>query len=171
VTDNWSHNNSPPPGHEVGSGHTSRSSKLLGHLALALCRHVRQLQEEGLAVPREVEELSALLTFLVSVRHHPPTVADGFGTIHHARMSSRLLLTKSEAAERLGVSVRSIERLVASGQLPQVQLGGLARFRASDLEAFVSGLPRHSTPQADGELANDQGSRTSWPQSKTILRE
>jgi excisionase family DNA binding protein len=120
-------------------------------------------------VPREVEELSALLTFLVSVRHHPPTVADG--TIHHARMSSRLLLTKSEAAERLGVSVRSIERLVASGQLPQVQLGGLARFRASDLEAFVSGLPRHSTPQADGELANDQGSRTSWPQSKTILRE
>jgi excisionase family DNA binding protein len=35
-----------------------------------------------------------------------------------SNVSGRLLLTKSEAAEQLGVSVRTIERLIAAGELP-----------------------------------------------------
>ena len=59
-------------------------------------------------------------------------------------------MTKSEAAERLSVSVRTVERLVATGRLPQVHVARLARFRVKDLEAYVDGLHE---PQA-GAMQN-----------------
>ncbi len=65
-------------------------------------------------------------------------------------MPDPLLISKDEAAERLGVSVRTVERLVATGRLPQVHLERLARFRVKDIEAFVDGLPE-SRPDAVDE--------------------
>ena len=56
------------------------------------------------------------------------------------RMPDRLLITKGEVAERLSVSVRTIERLVSTGRLPQVYVEHSARFRVKDLEAYVNGL-------------------------------
>jgi excisionase family DNA binding protein len=58
----------------------------------------------------------------------------------HGSVSVRMLITKNEAAHRLGVSVRTVERLVAAGRLRQVQVERLARFRVGDLETFVNGL-------------------------------
>ena len=55
-------------------------------------------------------------------------------------MSGRLLITKSEAAEQLGVSVRTIERLITSGRLPLVHVEGAARVRVADLGAYVQSL-------------------------------
>jgi excisionase family DNA binding protein len=55
-------------------------------------------------------------------------------------MSGRLLITKSEAAEQLGVSLRTIERLIAAGRLPLVHVEGAARVRVADLGAYVQGL-------------------------------
>jgi excisionase family DNA binding protein len=49
-------------------------------------------------------------------------------------------LTKSEAAEQLGVSLRSIERLISAGRLPLVHVGAAARVRAADLGAYVQSL-------------------------------
>jgi excisionase family DNA binding protein len=43
------------------------------------------------------------------------------------------LLNKRKAADRLGVSVRSVERLFASGILPRVKVGGRVLARLSDL--------------------------------------
>ena len=60
-------------------------------------------------------------------------------------------MTKGEAAERLGVSVRTIERLVATGRLPQVHIERSARFRVRDLEAYVDGL----TGSASGDVITD----------------
>ena len=57
-----------------------------------------------------------------------------------------LLITKGEAAERLGVSIRTVERLVATGRLRQVRIERLARFRVSDLEAYVDGLAEDAAP-------------------------
>jgi excisionase family DNA binding protein len=48
-------------------------------------------------------------------------------------VSGRLLLTKSEAAEQLGVSLRTIERLISAGRLPLVHVEGAARVRLADL--------------------------------------
>jgi excisionase family DNA binding protein len=55
-------------------------------------------------------------------------------------VSGRLLLTKSEAAEQLGVSLRTIERLISAGRLPLVHVGAAARVRVADLGAYVQSL-------------------------------
>lgn len=47
------------------------------------------------------------------------------------------MLKVSEAAGRLGLSVRMIHRLVATGDLPKVKFGKAARFRLSDVEALM----------------------------------
>jgi excisionase family DNA binding protein len=69
-----------------------------------------------------------------------------------AIVSGRLLLTKSEAAEQLGVSVRTIERLISAGRLPLVHVGGAARVRVADLGAYVQSLDAESgTAPSDAE--------------------
>lgn len=75
-------------------------------------------------------------------RHGAPKVAD---TVDLAQASSVLTINYDEAARRLGVSRRTVQRLVASGELPTVELGGACRVRTADLVAYVDGLaPRHS---------------------------
>ncbi len=107
-------------------------------------------------MPREVEELTVLLMHLGRIRQDPPALAGESGTAQYARMPDRLLVTKSEAAERLGVSVRTIERLVATGQLAQVHVERLARFRLSDLESYVNGLAQNPTSQSNSGTRDDQ---------------
>ena len=69
-----------------------------------------------------------------------------------SNVSGRLLLTKSEAAEQLGVSLRTIERLISAGRLPLVHVGGAARVRVADLGAYVQSLDADSrtSPSLDG---------------------
>ena len=57
-----------------------------------------------------------------------------------------MLITKSEAAEQLGVSLRTIERLISAGRLPLVHVEGAARVRVADLEAYVQGLEADGRP-------------------------
>ncbi|HEX6759419.1 MAG TPA: excisionase family DNA-binding protein [Propionibacteriaceae bacterium] len=66
-------------------------------------------------------------------------------------MSGRLLITKSEAAEQLGVSLRTIERLIAAGRLPLVHVEDAARVRVADLGAYVQGLDADNKPQSSAE--------------------
>lgn len=48
------------------------------------------------------------------------------------------LLTKKEAARRLAVSTRTLDRLVVRGQLSKVLIGSCPRFRKSDIDALVA---------------------------------
>lgn len=59
-----------------------------------------------------------------------------------------LLLTKSDAADQLGISLRTIEGPISSGQLPLVYVEGAARLRVSDLEAFVQRLEADAGPRS-----------------------
>jgi len=122
------------------AGQGSRLPEIVRHVASALSRHVRQLHLEGVPVPREVDELTAFLVQLVRIRQAPPVVAVMNGMDHDPVVPDRMLVTKHEAAQLLGVSVRTVERLVAAGRLQQVQVERLARFRIGDLEAYVRGL-------------------------------
>ena len=47
------------------------------------------------------------------------------------------LLTRREAAESLRQSVRMIDMLIASGELPAVRIGRSVRIRPSSLDYFV----------------------------------
>lgn len=48
------------------------------------------------------------------------------------------LLTKPEAAERLRVSVRTIDRYIHDGYVPVVRLGRTVRIRRADLDALIN---------------------------------
>jgi excisionase family DNA binding protein len=51
---------------------------------------------------------------------------------------SETLLTKKDAAERLKVSVRTIDRLRAREELRFVTVGRQVRFRMADLDTFIT---------------------------------
>jgi hypothetical protein len=55
------------------------------------------------------------------------------------------LLTKSDVADRLAVSVRSVDRLRARDLLPALKVLGTIRFRAEDVESLIDAL-RHQGP-------------------------
>ncbi len=124
-------------------------SAVLTHLALAINRYVRQLRKEGLPVPSMVEELGAFLTMYVRTRQAETGVNGDYGTLQVVPVVRRLLITKAEAAEQLGVSVRTVARLIAAGRLPLVHVEGAARVRVADLEAYVDSLVPQDTAQSE----------------------
>jgi CRP-like cAMP-binding protein len=119
----------------------AQNPEIVRHLSFALSRHVRRLHQQCLPVPREVEELAIFLVRLARIRQDPPVSADEYGMVHHRGMPDRLLVTKAEAAERLGVSVRTIERLVATGRLPQVRMFPAQSCRVTPMPSSARSMP------------------------------
>jgi excisionase family DNA binding protein len=124
-------------------------SAVLTHLALAITRYVRQLRKDGLPVPSMVEELAAFLTMYVRTRQAATGMNGDYGTPEDVPVVRRLLITKAEAAEQLGISVRTLHRLIAAGRLPLVHVEGAARLRVADLEAYVDSLVPQDTAQSE----------------------
>lgn len=52
---------------------------------------------------------------------------------------NKKLMSKKEVAEIFSVSIRSIERLAARGELKKVKIGGCVRFRLKEIEAILQG--------------------------------
>jgi excisionase family DNA binding protein len=46
-------------------------------------------------------------------------------------------LTRAEAAQKLGLSVRTVARLIASGELPAVRIRAAVRIDPNDLDALI----------------------------------
>lgn len=57
------------------------------------------------------------------------------------------LMTRSEAAEALALSVRMIDELVKSGDLAAVRIGRSVRFRTSALEFFIEARESRMNPR------------------------
>ena len=104
------------------------------HLVRALVEHARWCRSNGIAVPAT---LVALLDQLASAGQRWPTMAAPVPDPHDDLM---LALTYEVAARRLGVSERSVRRLVAAGKLRAVDVAGCRRVRASDLARYLEGL-------------------------------
>jgi excisionase family DNA binding protein len=49
----------------------------------------------------------------------------------------RLLLNDADASKVLSVSRAHFHKLVSRGEIPRVKLGRCARYRVTDLEAFI----------------------------------
>ncbi len=60
--------------------------------------------------------------------------------INDAQQSNLLpqLLTKTDVATRLAISVRKLETIAASGRLPVVRVDGCVRFREDDVLRFLT---------------------------------
>ena len=48
-------------------------------------------------------------------------------------------MRKSEVAEKLACSLRTVEREAASGRLPRVKIRGGVRFRETDVARIING--------------------------------
>jgi excisionase family DNA binding protein len=129
-------------------------SALPTHLARAITRYVRQLRKDGLPVPFFLDELAAFLTLYVRTRQAATGLDGDYRTPQDVPVMPRLLITKAEAAEQLGVSVRTVERLIAAGGLPLVHVEGAARLRVADLEAYVDSLVM---PDAEQSARGNEG--------------
>jgi excisionase family DNA binding protein len=51
--------------------------------------------------------------------------------------SSNSLLDKIQTAERLNISLRTLDNRIKAGAIPFVRLGKLVRFIPSDIERFI----------------------------------
>lgn len=52
-------------------------------------------------------------------------------------MEDKALWTKSDVAERLGVTVRTINNWIAQNRIAYIKIGRNVRFRPSDVEDYI----------------------------------
>jgi excisionase family DNA binding protein len=107
------------------------------HLARAVDSYVVGLRRNGIAVPPELAALVA--AFTASSRLQPTGRAEDHDDDDAGRMP--LLLDYDEVGQLLGVSDRTVQRLVADGALPSVTIGRSRRVRPEDLREYVNELP------------------------------
>ncbi|MDI6912203.1 helix-turn-helix domain-containing protein [Nocardioides sp.] len=117
----------------------------LAQLTAALRAHVRQLRRNGgwpapdlLLLLRSLEARSGQerpeLAHRSTPAHSEAEPADGAGT----RRAELIALTYGQAAQRLGISERTVRRRVVSGELPVIRLGGrVCRIPAAALDAIA----------------------------------
>lgn len=55
------------------------------------------------------------------------------------KVQTRPLLTVAQAAERLSVNEKTVRRLIHSGRLPALKVGGAVRIDGSELERWLYG--------------------------------
>lgn len=98
-------------------------------LAVALGAHLRQRRSNGRHVP---VDLAALLDALVAYSgQERPKLGD------LAAAADPQLMSYQDAAQQLGVSARSVRRMVASGRLASVAAGRRRLIPAAEVARFV----------------------------------
>ncbi len=115
---------------------TDSDAALLKYVARELGDLRRRYRQDGLHWPPELESLRLLVASSGQARPILDVDADP---------SEALAVTYDAAAKRLSVSPRTVRRLVASGELPRVDIGGRPRITTADIDAFVKGLRRERT--------------------------
>ena len=63
---------------------------------------------------------------------------------------NKQLMTRQEAAESLSVSIRKLDLLIASGDLPVVRMGKAVRVRPSAIEYFIEARESRMNPRKKG---------------------
>lgn len=119
-----------------------RNRELIAHVALALARYEKEAKLDGLPVPPELAGICEFLMDCATTRHCATGLgADGVASDAEA-MTNHPVLTKREAAAALRISVRTLERLIASGALSTIRVADSTRVRRIDLEKYIEEMAR-----------------------------
>ena len=110
-----------------------------GHLVRAIDEHLRWCRTNAIDPPDELLRLLGHVSMVARNGQQRPTVAPPL-VVAHDRDMQLLTLTYEAAARRLGVSARTVRRLVADGALAAVSIAGARRIRTADLGAYVDSL-------------------------------
>lgn len=68
-----------------------------------------------------------------------------------------ILISRQAAARCMGVSLSTLDKLVATAGLPSVWVGERRMFRPADLEAWAARLPPANPPQKNDETVDNTG--------------
>lgn len=117
------------------------SPEVAAFVVRALRRETRELRRDMRFPPAgafDLEQafLAVARTAAASSGLERTSLAPDPAAADHDRMT--LLLDYDRVAEALDVSDRQVRRLVASGGLPVVEIGGAKRIHRDDLERFVN---------------------------------
>ena len=108
--------------------------KARGHVAAALKAHVAWCRRQSIPIPAAVVELLSALTMADASGQTRP----GNQTAIPTSDAGAVLISFDAAAARLGVSTRTVRRLVAAGQLHAVTIGSRGRrVHVDDLTTFI----------------------------------
>lgn len=107
------------------------------HLVHAIDRWQAECRRDAVRVPPGLLQLRGLIQ--VTAGHNGSTSPPP-GDLPHTSAVTPLLLSFDHAADVLEVSHSTVKRLVRTGQLPAVKVGGSPRIRKADLDAYVAGL-------------------------------
>jgi excisionase family DNA binding protein len=110
--------------------------ELAFHVAKALRLYFRHEKRNGRTVPVAVLDVARYI-LASPMRQEATNLGDRLRAAEAERMSEELL-TKKQAAAELGGSVRTLERIVAAGDLVVVRVGRSVRIRRADLRAYVA---------------------------------
>ncbi|MFJ6952027.1 hypothetical protein [Micromonospora aurantiaca (nom. illeg.)] len=102
------------------------------HLVAALGRHVQRCERDGFVVPAQLRELFVLA---VEASSRPSGAVGGHDSAGEGLAADDRLVAHGVAARRLGVSLRTVRRRVAAGEL--VAVG--RRITLASLEALEAG--------------------------------
>ena len=115
------------------------TAELAGHLTIAVQEHRKWARRAGLAVPAELDEIERALAIRAR-RGQTGTPVEDLWSVRHAQTMSPRLLDYAAAGQVLGVSVRTVKRLVAAGDLTPVRIGGSSRVRVEDVDDYIARL-------------------------------
>ncbi len=113
------------------------------HIVKAITAHESACRRNAIEVPPALVSMRELLESLARTRQDATQVVTVDEAAHGVPMTP-VLLRKREAATSLRCSVRTVERLIANGDLVAVGMGGQVRIRPSDLDAYVATMQRRS---------------------------
>jgi len=115
------------------------TAEVAGHLCLAVQQHRQWARRAGLALPDELDQLERALATRAR-RGQEGTPLEDLWSVRHAQTMSPQLLDYPAAGQVLGVSQRTVKRLVAAGDLPVVRVLGSARIRVEDIDGYIARL-------------------------------
>lgn len=115
--------------------------ELAGHVAVALRLYRQRRTRDHLPPIPGLGALERVFTTRAN-QGQPGTPMEDLWEVSQAQIMSPQLLTYEAAAGVLSVSVRQVKRLLADPDCPlsAVQIGGAARIRTHDLNAYVADL-------------------------------
>ncbi|WP_448611840.1 helix-turn-helix domain-containing protein [Geodermatophilus sp. URMC 60] len=128
------------------------SPRLAGHLAIAVHDYRKRCAVTG--TPAPLTQLDQLFQTLRWVNQgQPGSPIDPAPNVADAAPVAPRMLTVEQTAAVLAVSISTVKRLIARGELPAVTVGvGNSRVRTADVDRYVAGLAPRSTRE-DRETA------------------
>jgi excisionase family DNA binding protein len=117
----------------------SPSVEVAAYIIHALRERTVQSRRNGIVVPDGIADIERALALSVSAGHNGTAPAGPAKTEQIEVMKPRLIRYET-AAELLDISVRTLKRRIAAGDLHPISIGDTPRIRVVELDQYIAAL-------------------------------